>query len=385
MINKIKEKSLSILYKTKEKIKSLPKTIENLKKRAIVNNILNLTNKKLSDKNIIRITYLVEKIVKNEKYLNYAKNIRKLLKENHPFIQLIKKTEAFNPIVKKKLIKNLLFNSMVIGKNIRIKIKQKENWEPPFLLVIDVTDRCNLNCKGCWAGTYVKESDMSYELFDRILKEAKELGIYFITLTGGEPFIRKDILKIFKEHSDMFFQVYTNGTFITPGIAKELAKLGNVAPTISIEGFERETDERRGKGVHKKIMQAMDNLKKQGVFFGFSAMVTKHNSELVGSDEFIDFYMNKGCSFGWFFQYIPIGREPNVKLMPTPKQRNELRKIVLKVRATKPIFIGDFWNDGPFVKGCIAGARGGGYFHITNNGNVEPCVFAHFAVDNIKV
>ena len=86
--------------------------------------------------------------------------------------------------------------------------------------------------------------------------------------------------------------------------------------------------------------------------------------------------------FGWYFQYIPIGKKPNIKLMSTPEQRNELRRFLKHIRKTKSIFIGDFWNDGPFVKGCIAGGRG--YLHINNKGNVEPCVFTHFAVDNIK-
>lgn len=371
--NKIKESGVDIISKIKDNTK-----------RAIISNIINLATN-LSDKNMIRIAYLAEKLMVNEKDKKTAEKLREMIKNKHPAMQVSKKINQMSINVKKKLINNFFVNACIIRKDIQSRIKQKEGWRPPFLFVVDITDRCNLYCEGCWAGTYAKEPDMSYELLNRILKEAKQLGIYFVTLTGGEPFIRKDILKIFEEHNDMFFQIYTNGTLITSKIAKKLAELGNVAPAISVEGFEKETDTRRGKGVHKKIMQAMNNLKKEGVLFGFSAMVTKNNSELVSSEEFIDFYINKGCCFGWYFQYVPIGRNPNINLMSTPKQRNELRKRVLKIRHSKPIFIGDFWNDGPFTKGCIAGAReGAGYFHITNKGDVEPCVFAHFSVDNIK-
>jgi hypothetical protein len=81
---------------------------------------------------------------------------------------------------------------------------------------------------------------------------------------------------------------------------------------------------------------------------------------------------------------VPIGKKPDVSLMATPEQRSKLRTRVLEVRNTKPIFIGDFWNDGPCVRGCIAGARPAGYFHINCNGGVEPCVFLQFSVDNIK-
>jgi hypothetical protein len=46
------------------------------------------------------------------------------------------------------------------------------------------------------------------------------------------------------------------------------------------------------------------------------------------------------------------------------------------------VLLADFWNDGWMTNGCIcAGER---YFHINANGDVEPCVFAHFAIDNIK-
>ncbi|MGA2977214.1 MAG: SPASM domain-containing protein [Spirochaetia bacterium] len=52
------------------------------------------------------------------------------------------------------------------------------------------------------------------------------------------------------------------------------------------------------------------------------------------------------------------------------------------MRGRLPIFLADFWNDGPAVGGCLAGGRL--YVHILNSGRVEPCVFAHFGVDNIR-
>mgnify|MGYP000058809837 FL=1 len=135
-------------------------------------------------------------------------------------------------------------------------------------------------------------------------------------------------------------------------------------------------------------MKAMDNLRNAGVLFGFSATPTRYNSDILASERFIDFYINKGCLFGWYFQYIPIGLKPNVEMMATPEQRLKLLKFVHWVRNNKPIFIGDFWNDGPYVGGCMAGAIAKecntGYLHINCHGDVEPCVFSHFAVDNIK-
>ena len=87
--------------------------------------------------------------------------------------------------------------------------------------------------------------------------------------------------------------------------------------------------------------------------------------------------------FGWYFLMQPIGRRPDVSLLVSPEQRAHLRDQIFKWRAEgRPIFIGDFWNDGPFVGGCIAGGRY--YFHIYANGDISPCVFAPIACGNVK-
>jgi MoaA/NifB/PqqE/SkfB family radical SAM enzyme len=92
--------------------------------------------------------------------------------------------------------------------------------------------------------------------------------------------------------------------------------------------------------------------------------------------------IEKGCVLGWYFMYVPIGREPSLELMQTPEQRGYQVERVSYLRATKPIFLADFWNDGPLVGGCISAGRK--YFHINANGDVEPCVFAHFATHNVR-
>jgi MoaA/NifB/PqqE/SkfB family radical SAM enzyme len=93
--------------------------------------------------------------------------------------------------------------------------------------------------------------------------------------------------------------------------------------------------------------------------------------------------MEKGCLIGWHFLYIPVGRNPDTSLMPTAEQRELMRRRgAQRIRNEKPIFIVDFWNDAPYVGGCIAGGRN--YFHINARGDVEPCIFVHLGVDNIK-
>lgn len=338
---------------------------------------------KFSNKNLVKLANFSEKITKDDFGKKVVRFAKKRFEENHPAVQLVKR--AFNRLNRKsraKVVDNLLVRASLLGVPYRNEIQKKTGARVPYTLVIDVTMKCNLKCAGCWAGKYAREEDMSFELLDKIVKEGKELGIYFYTITGGEPFVRQDLFKLFNKHSDAYFMIFTNGTFIDKPMAKRIAKAGNIAACISIEGFEKETDARRGQGTFKKIMEAMDNLREEGVLFGFSATPTRQNSEAMLSDEFIDVLIAKGCLIGWYFTYIPIGMAPDIALMQTPEQRDKFRKRVHELRDKKAIFFGDFWNDGPYTNGCIAGGRD--YIHITNRGDVEPCVFAHFAVDNIK-
>ena len=285
------------------------------------------------------------------------------------------------PQCRTKVLDNLMVNA-ITGKRQRIQYHHRTGLQPPYSLVISPTMRCNLRCVGCYAAAYAKRAEMSFGLVDRILREAKAMGIYFITISGGEPFFRKDLMDLFATHDDVYFQVYTNGMLIDSSLADRLAEMGHVVPCISVEGFKEETDARRGKGTFDRILAAMRNLRERGVFFGFSATATRENNDLLVSDEFVEFWREQGCALGWYFNYIPIGREPDLDRMPTPEQRLCRRRRVRELRERLPMLLMDFWNDGALVGGCMAGGRY--YIHINVHGDVEPCVFAQFAVDNIR-
>lgn len=337
---------------------------------------------KSSDANLIRLTRVLEAIAISPEHKVQMQQLRGLFEQKHPALELGRRAfNDINPKCRQKIVENLALNATYFGAQRRNELLS-QNQIAPYLLVISPTERCNLHCSGCWAASYPKDSDMPFDLLDRIVTEAKEMGMYFFTITGGEPFIRQDLYDLYAKHSDAYFQVYTNGTLIDENVAKRLAELGNVAPAISIEGFEEQTDSRRGKGTFQKLMRAMDALHEQKVPFGFSCMVNRKNLDVAASDEFIDMLIDKGCLIGWYFIYVPVGLNPDPSQMLTPEERELHRERVMKIRSTKPIFVADFWNDGWLVKGCMAGGRV--YAHINNNADVEPCAFVHFAASNVK-
>jgi MoaA/NifB/PqqE/SkfB family radical SAM enzyme len=327
--------------------------------------------------------------ISDERWLSIVKGrVYKLKrKEERDFmenllINLKKASATMAPGVRNKVVMNLINNAMIQGQPKRKAFTEKYGITPPNHLVISPTMKCNLKCYGCYAWEYSKKEDLPYDVCNRVIQEANDIGIYFFVITGGEPFVWDHLFDFLELHNDSFFQIYTNGTAINDSVAKKLAELGNAVPCISIEGFEKETEKRRGKGTWQKIMTAMDALRENGVLFGYSVTATRENNDLVVSDELVDFFVEKGCFIGWYFNYIPIGKEPNLDLMPTPEQRDYRRKRILEIRKTKNIIVADFWNDGNLVNGCMAGGKN--YLHINVSGDVEPCVFVHFAADNIK-
>ncbi|MDD6794244.1 MAG: radical SAM protein [Clostridiaceae bacterium] len=280
-----------------------------------------------------------------------------------------------------KFFKNFIADAIWDGIPKRQKWLDKENTKIPFVLLISPSMRCNLHCKGCYAAEYPKDQGLKYEEVDRIVGEARELGIHFIIVLGGEPFFVDYMYKIYEKYDDVFFAPFTNGSLFTEEVVQKLAELGNVMPMLSLEGFEEETDGRRGKGTFAKVMNGMDLLKAKGIPFGVSSATSTHNMEKVSSDEFIDMLIKKGARIGWYFLYMPVGLKPNVDDMLKPEQRIELGRRIRRIRTTKPYFAIDFFNDAPYVGGCIAGKY---YCHINSAGDVEPCIFAHISKDNVK-
>jgi len=310
----------------------------------------------------------VEKVLTDDEN-NWNRLIFSILKEVAPSFQ-------------KKFLTNLMLNAGFFSITARKRVQEREGCSVPWAILMDPTESCNLHCKGCWAADYEKAASMDLGLLDRIIREGKALGIYLYIYSGGEPLVRtQDILTLAERHSDCVFLAFSNATLVDENFAEASKRLGNIVLAISIEGFETETDMRRGEGTFQATARAMEILKNRGVPFGFSTCYHHYNAKVVGSDEWLDFMVRQGCYFGWFFTYMPLGQDAPLDLLATPQDREYMYHQVRKSRETRPIFLIDFWNDGEFVKGCIAGGRS--YLHINADGDVEPCAFIHYSGANI--
>lgn len=336
----------------------------------------------VTDKRLIVLTHILERVARTEHHKAQVAYLRQLIEDQHPSIELARRMLTLHPNARRALINSLGINATWLGDAQRKAFAAAHGVNPPFLIVISPTMRCNLRCLGCYAGEYPRESDpLPFEVLDRIVCEGKQMGVYFYTISGGEPFMRPDLLDLYDKHQDCVFLIYTNGTCIDDKTVERLQACGNAAPGISLEGWEEQTDFRRGKGVYRRVMETMDALREAGVLFGFSATATRLNAQVYYDEAFYDYLVEKGCMFGWFFIFVPVGQDSSADLMLTPAQRDKLREAVYRMRQTKPMFVADFWDDGCLTGGCMSG--GTLYMHVNYRGDLEPCVFMHFAEENI--
>jgi len=285
----------------------------------------------------------------------------------------------------------VLLDNVLCNQEARARAADRLGFQPPGFLLVSPGKRCNLHCKGCYACSDARSAaKLDWNTFDRILTEKEDLwASHFAVISGGEPFLWEDdghdLLDMAAKHRSNFFMVYTNGTLINKETASRLEALGNVSPAISVEGFETETDRRRGKGVYRQVLTAFDNLRQAGVPFGISATALRDNWDVVTSDRFNDFYFtDQGATYAWIFQYMPIGRKHTLDLMVTPEQRLEMFRRTWRTVRERRLFVADFWNSGTAANGCIAGGRPGGYLYVNWDGNVTPCAFVPYAAANIN-
>lgn len=316
---------------------------------------------------------------------NYNRVKESILDKDNKYINIINDViDETDPQYLGKVMLNLGYEAFLNGTRTIRKKREKYGCNIPWLILFDPTDACNMHCKGCWSGTYGHKDILDFDTMDKIVSEGKELGVYLYMMTGGEPLVRKDdILRLAEKHQDSFFAVYSNSTLIDEALCEKIKELGNIIFLLSVEGSEASNDARRGEGHYNAVLNAMDLFKENGILYGVSICYTRDNIDSVTSDNFIHMLENKGARFGFYFHYMPTGKNAITELLPTPDQRTFMIRRIREIRRSKDysFYPMDFQNDGPYVGGCIAGGRN--YFHINAAGDAEPCVFIHYSNANI--
>ena len=252
---------------------------------------------------------------------------------------------------------------------------------PPFLY-LSVINSCNLRCQGCWVDVGAKQHRIEVDAANRTIAQAKAMGNSFFGILGGEPFMHKDLLKIFEANRHVYFQVFTNGHFITDEVAARLRELGNVTPLISVEGTEIISDTRRGRdGVLNQTMKGLETALRHKLLVGVCTSVCQSNLDDLVQDAWVDRLIEMGVMYCWYHIYRPVGPEPNPQLALTSEQQRRVRQFVVDTRATKPIIVIDAYHDD--AGNALCPAATGFTHHVSPWGDLEPCPVIQLAKESI--
>jgi MoaA/NifB/PqqE/SkfB family radical SAM enzyme len=258
---------------------------------------------------------------------------------------------------------------------------------PPFLIA-SITTHCNLFCKGCYAranhscGEHLQETELSDQRWEALFEEAKELGVSFVLLAGGEPLLRREVIEKAAAVPEIIFPVFTNGTMMDETYLTLFDQNRNLIPVLSIEGNQAQTDARRGAGTYRILMETMNGLNQRGILYGASITVTTENLETVTSEDFIGELSQLGCKLVIFVEYVPVTAS-TCSMAPGDEERAilEEKQAVLREKYESMIFL-SFPGDEKHTGGCLAAGRG--FFHINAAGGAEPCPFSPYSDTNLK-
>jgi len=284
----------------------------------------------------------------------------------------------------KRLLWKFAYNFGYKGMRSVQKFKQrikKGDYFPPFLY-ISIINSCNLRCQGCWVKVDGPRQMIDADRMDKIINDAKEHGNSFFGILGGEPFMHPQLLEILARHPECYFQIFTNGQLITPEIAKELRRLGNCTPLVSIEGNTVVSDERRGRlNVFNRTMNGLQACLDNRLITGVATSVCQTNIDDLLTESWVQRLIDAGVHYVWYHTYRPVGGDSHPELALRPDQVLRVRKFIVNLRKTMPIGVIDaYWDD----KGqALCPMATGISHHINPWGDIEPCPIIQFAKETV--
>ena len=215
-----------------------------------------------------------------------------------------------------------------------------------------------------------------------MIDDAKAHGNSFFGILGGEPFMHPELLDMLAAHPGCYFQVFTNGQFITPEVAARLRRLGNVTPLVSLEGRELVSDQRRGrKDVFSKSLRGLQNCLDQRLLTGVATSLCQSNIDELLTENWLRQLIDLGVHYVWYHSYRPVGPKMTAELALRPEQLVQVRKFVVEMRAKMPIAMIDAYYDDRGQALCPMAT--GISHHISPRGDIEPCPIIQFATENI--
>lgn len=283
-------------------------------------------------------------------------------------------------------IVDLLVNKQILkSKEI---VSNKGEWKRELTCWLHITNDCNLRCKYCYI--HKTHSNMPnsiiYESINKMLESCRrnDYSTLSLMLVGGEPLMRFDTIKEIvsycssnKGDINVRYIIPTNGTLITPDVAKYIAE-NHISVGISIDGIGKYNDKNRirvdGSGSYEMALKGIDNLIEQGIKPSIMITVTQQNLE--GLPELTKLMIQKKLYFRFSFERdtqtgnpeILKNQEYCIKML---KQCFKIMEESLNIGETGWFFkFGDVTFGKPYRRACAAGKN---FFSIGQDGSIGSC------------
>ncbi len=279
--------------------------------------------------------------------------------------------------------------------------------DPPFLVALNLTRRCNLSCAHCYLDAGIRRDGGADELktgevtalIDRIAALSDET---MIVLTGGEPLLRADIFALARHASGLGLMVVvgTNGVLLDDRRVAALREAGVAAAGISLDSLDPGYhDGFRGvSGSWAKTMAGIDACRRAGLMFQIHFSVTDDNAAEL--DDMIVFARDAGAAVLNIFFLVCTGRGERLtnisgatyervlrrvteaardeeQLLVRPRCAPHFKRMALELDPSLPLTLAHGYEAG----GCLAGTR---YCRVTPEGALTPCPYMEVSVGSIR-
>jgi MoaA/NifB/PqqE/SkfB family radical SAM enzyme len=255
----------------------------------------------------------------------------------------------------------------------------------PFSCLVQVTNRCNMECSFCdfWPNPAPKKDELTAAEMRRIAKELSELGTFVVSIEGGEPFVRKDLVEIVRAFGERHIPaLYTNGWFVTPENAKALFDAGLTQVHVSIDypDAARHDAKRRLAGTSDRAWRAVDILRDAAPRGGkqVGVMSVLMQDTMDGMERLFEMSASHGVGHQvTLLSTSGFRRKSTVDALPLRSASVSATMTALwekypHVRFFKDYFARmDAFLEGGAMPTCRAGAQS---FNIDHVGNVSPCI-----------
>ena len=261
----------------------------------------------------------------------------------------------------------------------------------------NTTNACNLKCAHCYRDAGAKAADeLSTAEAKKMLGEIARAGFKIMIFSGGEPLMRSDILELveFAASQGMRPVFGTNGTLITPEMARALKAAGTMGVGISLDSLDSAKHDRlRGEaGAWEGAVRGMENCRAAHLAFQVHTTVMDWNADEL--EAMTDFAVQKGAVAHHFFFLVPTGRAATIEEESLRAEQYEavLTRIMEKQKTVdielKPTCAPQFLRiaammgvETRFRRGCLAGLA---YCIINPRGKVQPCAYLAQEVGDVR-